>query len=636
MTAAVCGAVDDGGRGTDVEDPGPRLGSPLRSHGCTTPVVRHRGGAGRRRRSHLRGHLPAGRRSRGPSPRSWPWWSGTGGSCWRWGRWACSWRWTGWSPVARASSASWPSSAGPRTSRPRARWPGSPSPRSAPTRWSKSYATVAPAPRHARVTTSRADGTGLRSDQHVGKRRRQDGGANTSAASDRWRRRHATVDRLMVDVAPVPAPEAIDETREPSDRSQACAGGVVVELPHTGLRRRGPDTSRASTGCAPSPRCSSSWCTRRSRRGSPCGRRPGIYTARLEIGVSVFFLISGFLLYRPFAASHIAGGAAPATGKFWARRFLRIMPAYWLAFLITNYVMHIDTKVHPGWHSLLIYLGLVQVYFPSHALTGITQAWSLCTEVAFYLFLPLYAMLVVRGRRSDRHQLTRELVALAGLFAHRVGPALLAPAPALAPRLRGARVAPAVLRPVRAGDAPGRGEQLVRASALGTALAVAPRHALGQLDARPRHAVGGLAPRGVAVPARAQPTGTRRRPGSAVRAVRLLLAAAGGLRPSAHGVPSGGCCGASPWPRSASSPTGSTSGTRPGSTSTSFAGPTLLFRVPLAELFGAVFGLAVASATISYLLFERPHPRPQGPVGMVERLAAAPGRPRPDPRPRRP
>ena len=27
----------------------------------------------------------------------------------------------------------------------------------------------------------------------------------------------------------------------------------------------------------------------------------GIYTGRLEIGVSIFFLISGFLLYRPFA-----------------------------------------------------------------------------------------------------------------------------------------------------------------------------------------------------------------------------------------------------------------------------------------------------------------------------------------------
>ena len=132
--------------------------------------------------------------------------------------------------------------------------------------------------------------------------------------------------------------------------------------------------------------------------------------------MAVFFLISGFLLYRPFAASHIAGGAAPAVRRFWARRFLRIVPAYWLAFLVTDYVMHIDTKVHPGWHSLLIYLGLVQLYFPAHALTGLTQAWSLCTEVSFYLFVPLYAMVVARGRRSDRRQLARELVAVAGLF----------------------------------------------------------------------------------------------------------------------------------------------------------------------------------------------------------------------------
>ena len=33
----------------------------------------------------------------------------------------------------------------------------------------------------------------------------------------------------------------------------------------------------------------------------------GRYTARGEIGVSVFFLISGFLLYRPFVAAALAG-----------------------------------------------------------------------------------------------------------------------------------------------------------------------------------------------------------------------------------------------------------------------------------------------------------------------------------------
>jgi len=226
----------------------------------------------------------------------------------------------------------------------------------------------------------------------------------------------------MVDVAPLPAPEAVDEVSENE------TDGPAVR--RRGRRRRAP----AHQAAAARPRHFPCFDGLRAiaailvvlvhtsfASGFTLRSSAGIYTARLEIGVAVFFLISGFLLYRPFAASHIAGGAAPSTGKFWVRRFLRIMPAYWLAFLITNYVMHIDTKVHPGWHSLLIYLGLVQVYIPSHALTGITQAWSLCTEVAFYLFLPLYAMLVVRGRRSDRHQLSRELVALAGLFSLGLG-----------------------------------------------------------------------------------------------------------------------------------------------------------------------------------------------------------------------
>jgi peptidoglycan/LPS O-acetylase OafA/YrhL len=220
----------------------------------------------------------------------------------------------------------------------------------------------------------------------------------------------------MVDVAPGPSPEALDDglgdvplrrarhhrsaSQEVSARPRhfPCFDGlraiaaILVVLVHASFASG--FTSRSSSG---------------------------IYTARLEIGVSVFFLISGFLLYRPFAASHITGSVSPSVGKFWMRRFLRIMPAYWLAFVVTSYVLHANHKVLAGWHSLLIYLGLLQVYFPSHALTGITQAWSLCTEVSFYLALPLYAALMALRRRSDRHQLRRELLGLLGLFGTGLG-----------------------------------------------------------------------------------------------------------------------------------------------------------------------------------------------------------------------
>ena len=140
----------------------------------------------------------------------------------------------------------------------------------------------------------------------------------------------------------------------------------------------------------------------------------GIYTARLEIGVAVFFLISGFLLYRPFAAAHLAGLPSPVLGRFWARRLLRIVPAYWLALTITTYVLDVN-QTRPGWGSVLILYGFGQIYFPDEVFKGITQAWSLCTEMSFYLFLPLLAAVTVARRRSLQNQLLRELGVVAAL-----------------------------------------------------------------------------------------------------------------------------------------------------------------------------------------------------------------------------
>jgi peptidoglycan/LPS O-acetylase OafA/YrhL len=142
----------------------------------------------------------------------------------------------------------------------------------------------------------------------------------------------------------------------------------------------------------------------------------GRYAARLEIGVSVFFVISGFLLYRPFALAHFGGRSRPSARTFWVRRLKRIVPAYWVAFLFVTYVLHAD-KVKHGWGSLAIYLGFAQIYFPSHVVSGLTQAWSLCVEMSFYLVLPLWAVLMGSKRRTHQVQLRTELAGLAGLVA---------------------------------------------------------------------------------------------------------------------------------------------------------------------------------------------------------------------------
>ncbi len=140
----------------------------------------------------------------------------------------------------------------------------------------------------------------------------------------------------------------------------------------------------------------------------------GIYTSRLEIGVSVFFLISGFLLYRPFAISHLAGRPSPNSRRFWERRLLRIVPAYWLALTLLTYVFHL-VQMGPGWQQVVIHYGFLQIYFPTAVFFGIPQAWSVCTEMSFYLFLPIYAAAVGFRRRAHERQLVREVVGLSVL-----------------------------------------------------------------------------------------------------------------------------------------------------------------------------------------------------------------------------
>lgn len=140
----------------------------------------------------------------------------------------------------------------------------------------------------------------------------------------------------------------------------------------------------------------------------------GAYTARGEIGVAVFFLISGFLLYRPFVGAHLSGRRAPALGPYLIRRLSRIVPLFWFALVVTVAVL--------GWHvvhglpGLLECAFFLQSYRGQWALQGIDQAWTLDIEVAFYLTLPVWAWLVGRRPRTPERQLRVELLSLVGLY----------------------------------------------------------------------------------------------------------------------------------------------------------------------------------------------------------------------------
>jgi peptidoglycan/LPS O-acetylase OafA/YrhL len=136
----------------------------------------------------------------------------------------------------------------------------------------------------------------------------------------------------------------------------------------------------------------------------------GPYAQRLDVGVTVFFLISGFLLYRPFLLARLDGREPPATGPYAWRRFLRIVPAYWVALTVT--VLVLGT---PGvWTASGIpsFYGMAQTYRTHTLAGGLVQGWTLSIEVAFYAFLPLYAALQRRLPGGALRAETLGLVAL--------------------------------------------------------------------------------------------------------------------------------------------------------------------------------------------------------------------------------
>lgn len=140
----------------------------------------------------------------------------------------------------------------------------------------------------------------------------------------------------------------------------------------------------------------------------------GRFTARGEVGVVLFFLISGFLLYRPFATAALGDRPAPRLGPYLVRRFLRIVPLYWTALTVV-YLIEGRAYTHGVSGLLRTYL-FVQVYSNHWVRTGITQAWSLDVEVLFYLLLPVWAALMRRRSRPARRQVAFELGGLVLIY----------------------------------------------------------------------------------------------------------------------------------------------------------------------------------------------------------------------------
>ncbi len=130
--------------------------------------------------------------------------------------------------------------------------------------------------------------------------------------------------------------------------------------------------------------------------------------AVMDSGVAVFFVISGFLIYRPFAVAHLAGIRPMRTRSFLWRRALRLVPAYWVALSFFWAIGAIS--LNPHWWR---YYFFVQIYWRHTVIHGVVQAWSLCTELTFYLLIPVWAVAMRKAVAATRRE-ARPIVELAG------------------------------------------------------------------------------------------------------------------------------------------------------------------------------------------------------------------------------
>lgn len=155
----------------------------------------------------------------------------------------------------------------------------------------------------------------------------------------------------------------------------------------------------------------------------------GHLLSRFDIGVALFFLLSGFLLYRPWARAALTGAPRPSLRRYAVRRGARILPLYVVVVAVTLALL---PEIQPvPLSSWLIHLAALQIYTADGAIEGLTQTWSLCTEIAFYVLLPFLGWWATRrpaGRDPWRRQwwMLAAMVLIAWAFtAVRVGTDLL-------------------------------------------------------------------------------------------------------------------------------------------------------------------------------------------------------------------
>src|SRR4051812_33106785 len=139
-----------------------------------------------------------------------------------------------------------------------------------------------------------------------------------------------------------------------------------------------------------------------------------------RVAFVMFFVLSGYLLYRAFARAALGLGEPVWTPGYLARRAARIMPAYYVALAGSLALVTLAGDGTPGRRmvdsaKLPLFLVFGQNYSPDTLLKLNAATWTLAVEVAFYVLLPVVGLLALRLRSPARQVALLGGLVLAGL-----------------------------------------------------------------------------------------------------------------------------------------------------------------------------------------------------------------------------
>ena len=118
------------------------------------------------------------------------------------------------------------------------------------------------------------------------------------------------------------------------------------------------------------------------------------YLVMGSFGVSVFFVLSGYLLARPFWLALDSGQPMPSMRVYWLRRLARIVPGFWLALVASLLLdLWLGSAVLDG-ETVTRFVAGALLFSDFHWVTLFPvdnngPLWSIGFEVTSYLLLPL-------------------------------------------------------------------------------------------------------------------------------------------------------------------------------------------------------------------------------------------------------